>query len=129
MTSLFPPEYLEARGRYRAFMEEHVYPNETAIGREDDAAAALADDLRGRAREAGLWAPHMPPEAGGTGLGFLYYACLNEEIGRSAYAQLVFGCQAPDAGNARSSTCSGRTTRRSTSSARSSPVTCARSSR
>ena len=42
----------------------------------------------------------MPPEAGGTGLGFLYYACLNEEIGRSAYAQLVFGCQAPDAGNA-----------------------------
>ena len=42
----------------------------------------------------------MPPEAGGTGLGFLYYACLNEEIGRSLFAQLVFGCQAPDAGNA-----------------------------
>ena len=42
----------------------------------------------------------MPPEAGGTGLGFLYYACLNEEIGRSMYAQLIFGCQAPDAGNA-----------------------------
>ena len=100
MTSLFPPEYLEARGRYRAFMEEHVYPNETAIGREDDAAATLLDELRALARDAGLWAPHMPPEAGGTGLGFLYYACLNEEIGRAAYAQLVFGCQAPDAGNA-----------------------------
>jgi acyl-CoA dehydrogenase len=100
VTSLFPPEYLEARDRYRAFMEEHVYPNETAIGREDDAAAALLDELRGHARDAGLWAPHMPPEAGGTGLGFLYYACLNEEIGRAAYAQLVFGCQAPDAGNA-----------------------------
>ena len=42
----------------------------------------------------------MPPEAGGTGEGFLYYACLNEEIGRSHWAQLVFGCQAPDAGNA-----------------------------
>jgi len=100
VTSLFPPEYLEARDRYRAFMEEHVYPNETAIGREDAAAAALLDELRGHARDAGLWAPHMPPEAGGTGLGFLYYACLNEEIGRAAYAQLVFGCQAPDAGNA-----------------------------
>ena len=100
MTSLFPPEYLEARGRYRAFMEEHIYPNETAIGREDDAAATLLDELRALARGAGLWAPHMPPEAGGTGLGFLYYACLNEEIGRAAYAQLVFGCQAPDAGNA-----------------------------
>ena len=65
MTSLFPPAYLEARDRYRAFMEEHVYPNETAIGREDDAAAALLGDLRERARSEGLWAPHMPPEAGG----------------------------------------------------------------
>ena len=98
--SLFSPEYLDARGRYRAFMDEHVYPNEAAIGREDAAALALVEELRGRAREARLWAPHVPPEAGGTGLGFLYYACLNEEIGRSTYAQLVFGCQAPDAGNA-----------------------------
>jgi acyl-CoA dehydrogenase len=100
VSALFPPEYLEARARYRAFMEEHVYPNEAAIGREDDAAMALLDDLRRRARGDGLWAPHVPPEAGGTGLGFLYYACLNEEIGRSTFAQLVFGCQAPDAGNA-----------------------------
>ena len=81
-------------------MDEHVYPNEAAIEREDDDSFALLEELRGRAREAGLWAPHVPPEAGGTGLGFLYYACLNEEIGRSLYAQLVFGCQAPDAGNA-----------------------------
>jgi len=98
--SLFPAEYVEARGRYRAFMDEHIYPNEAAIEREDDDALALLAELREKAREAGLWAPHVPPEAGGTGLGFLYYACLNEEIGRSAYAQLVFGCQAPDAGNA-----------------------------
>jgi alkylation response protein AidB-like acyl-CoA dehydrogenase len=100
VSTLFPPAYLEARDRYRAFMEAHVYPSETAISREDDAAATLVEQLRERARAEGLWAPHMPPEAGGTGLGFLYYACLNEEIGRSAYAQLVFGCQAPDAGNA-----------------------------
>jgi acyl-CoA dehydrogenase len=97
---LFPQSYVDARARYRAFMEEHVYPNEAVIEREDDDALALLETLRARAREAGLWAPHVPPEAGGTGLGFLYYACLNEEIGRSAYAQLVFGCQAPDAGNA-----------------------------
>ena len=98
--TLFPPEYVEARGRYRAFMDEHIYPNEAAIEREDDEALGLLLELREQAREAGLWAPHVPPEAGGTGRGFLYYACLNEEIGRSAYAQLVFGCQAPDAGNA-----------------------------
>jgi acyl-CoA dehydrogenase len=100
VNGLFPPEYLEARTRYRAFMDEHVYPNEAAIEREDDDAFELLAELRDQAREAGLWAPHVPPEAGGTGLGFLYYACLNEEIGRSTYAQLVFGCQAPDAGNA-----------------------------
>jgi acyl-CoA dehydrogenase len=97
---LFPPEYAEARARYRAFMEEHVYPNEAAIEREDDASLELIASLQERARSAGLWAPHVPPEAGGSGKGFLYYACVNEEIGRSLYAQLVFGCQAPDAGNA-----------------------------
>ena len=87
------------RERYREFMQEHVYPNETALAREDDAAQQLVSDLRSRAKADGLWAPHLPPEAGGTGEGFLAYAHLNEEIGRSTYAQLVFGCQAPDAGN------------------------------
>ena len=80
-------------------MEEHVYPNEATIAREDDAALALVAELQAKAKEAGLWAPHLPPEAGGSGEGFLAYAQLNEEIGRSTYAQLVFGCQAPDAGN------------------------------
>jgi acyl-CoA dehydrogenase len=87
------------RARVRAFMEEHVYPNESAIGAEDDAAFALLEELRAKARDAGLWAPHLPSEAGGTGEGFLAYAYLNEEIGRSMWAQYVFNCQAPDAGN------------------------------
>jgi alkylation response protein AidB-like acyl-CoA dehydrogenase len=85
------------RARYRAFMEEYVLPNERALG-EDDLGVIAA--LRDKAKEEGLWAPHLPPEAGGTGKGFLHYACLNEEIGRSRWAQLVFNCQAPDAGNA-----------------------------
>jgi acyl-CoA dehydrogenase len=99
-TALFPAEYLEKRGRYRRFMEEHILPAEKAFDREDDASAALIAELQERARASGLWAPHMPADAGGTGEGFLYYACMNEEIGRSHWAQLVFGCQAPDAGNA-----------------------------
>jgi acyl-CoA dehydrogenase len=98
VTELAPTEEIqELRGRYRAFMEEHVYPNEPAL-RSDD--AGVIESLRAKAKEEGLWAPHVPPEAGGTGQGFLAYAHLNEEIGRSTYAQLVFGCQAPDAGNA-----------------------------
>jgi acyl-CoA dehydrogenase len=87
------------RERYRAFMEEHVYPAEPVLAREDDAADAAIADLRSLAKAEGLWAPHLPPEAGGSGEGFLYYADLNEEIGRSLWAQLVFNCQAPDAGN------------------------------
>jgi acyl-CoA dehydrogenase len=101
VAALAPPAGLqELRARYRAFMEEHVYPAEAALAREDDAADELTQELRARARSEGLWAPHVPPEAGGSGSGFLAYAYLNEEIGRSAWAQLVFGCQAPDAGNA-----------------------------
>jgi alkylation response protein AidB-like acyl-CoA dehydrogenase len=98
-TVVIPDVIAERRGRVRAFMEEHVYPNEQALAREDDAADALVRELQQEARDAGLWAPHLPPEAGGSGSGFIEYAYLNEEIGRSQYAQLVFGCQAPDAGN------------------------------
>lgn len=98
VTELAPTEEIqELRGRYRAFMGEHVYPNERALHADD---AELIRSLQAKAKDQGLWAPHVPPEAGGTGQGFLAYAHLNEEIGRSAYAQLVFGCQAPDAGNA-----------------------------
>jgi alkylation response protein AidB-like acyl-CoA dehydrogenase len=94
-----PDAIAERRARVRAFMEEHVYPNEQALVREDEAADALVRELQDEARQAGLWAPHLPPEAGGSGSGFIEYAYLNEEIGRSFIAQLVFGCQAPDAGN------------------------------
>jgi acyl-CoA dehydrogenase len=98
VTELAPTaEVEELRGRYRAFMEEHVYPNERGLQADD---LELIRSLQAKAKEQGLWAPHVPPEAGGTGQGFLAYAFLNEEIGRSSYAQLVFGCQAPDAGNA-----------------------------
>jgi acyl-CoA dehydrogenase len=101
VTALAPTQEIdELRARYRAFMESDVYPNESALDREDDAAEALVGELRAKAKGEGLWAPHVPPEAGGTGLGFLAYAHLNEEIGRCVWAQLIFGCQAPDAGNA-----------------------------
>jgi acyl-CoA dehydrogenase len=99
-TAVIPDRVAERRAQVRSFREEHVYPNEQAFAREDDAADALVRELRQAAKDAGLWAPHLPPEAGGSGSGFIEYAYLNEEIGRSTYAQLIFGCQAPDAGNA-----------------------------
>jgi alkylation response protein AidB-like acyl-CoA dehydrogenase len=92
-----PTDRLE---QVRAFMTERVLPHEDVLDREDDEAAKLVAQLQDEVRELGLWAPHVPPEAGGTGTGFLDYAYLNEQIGRTVWGQLVFGCQAPDAGNA-----------------------------
>src|SRR5437868_781220 len=97
-TAWSPPA--ERLGQVRTLMAERVIPNEPALDRQDDAADELLCRLQAEVREAGLWAPHVPPDAGGTGTGFLDYAYLNEHIGRSAWGQLVFGCQAPDAGNA-----------------------------
>jgi len=93
------PRLTARRAEVRAFMEKHVYPSEPVLAREDEAADALMVELRAKAKAAGIWAPHLPPEAGGSGSGFIEYALLNEEIGRSTWAQLVFNCQAPDAGN------------------------------
>jgi alkylation response protein AidB-like acyl-CoA dehydrogenase len=81
-------------------MAERVLPNEAAIELQDAAGEDLLRQLQDEVRAAGLWAPHVPPDAGGTGTGFLDYAYLNEHIGRSMWGQRVFGCQAPDAGNA-----------------------------
>ena len=98
VTELAPTEEIqELRERYRAFMERARVPERA---RAPVRRRRPDPSLRAKAKEEGLWAPHVPPEAGGTGQGFLAYAHLNEEIGRSTYAQLVFGCQAPDAGNA-----------------------------
>ena len=51
-------------------------------------------------RRRDLWATHLGPELGGQGYGQLKLALLNEILGRSMWASIVFGCQAPDTGNA-----------------------------
>ena len=48
----------------------------------------------------GLWACHLGPELGGQGYGQLKLALMNEKLGRNGLAPSVFGCQAPDTGNA-----------------------------
>jgi alkylation response protein AidB-like acyl-CoA dehydrogenase len=98
-TVVIPDLVAERRESVRSFMEEHIYPNEQALFAENEQSDALIAELQQEAKSAGLWAPHLPPEAGGSGSGFIEYAYLNEEIGRSFIAQLIFGCQAPDAGN------------------------------
>ncbi len=61
---------------------------------------AVIRPLQDRVREQGLWACHLGPELGGKGYGQVMLALLNEILGRSRWAPSVFGCQAPDSGNA-----------------------------
>src|SRR5262249_51089682 len=90
----------ERLAHVRTFMAERVIPNEAALERQDEAADALLRELQDEGREAGPGAPHAPPEAGGASTGLLASPHPDEHSGRSVWGQLVFGCQAPDAGNA-----------------------------
>jgi acyl-CoA dehydrogenase len=61
---------------------------------------ALIRPLQAKVKEQGLWATHLPPELGGLGEGQVKLALLNEILGRAGMAPIIFGCQAPDTGNA-----------------------------
>ena len=91
--------------RLSAFMAEHIYPNETRLHEqcaEGDRwqPVPLVEELKTRARAAGLWNLFLPGDAGGAGLSNLEYAPLCEIMGRSLpFAPEVFNCSAPDTGN------------------------------
>jgi acyl-CoA dehydrogenase len=101
------PQVEQLLEQIRAFMDEHVYPNER------EAAAALDDEVgpgvaypqlvrevRERARAEGLWNLFMPDERYGPGLANWEYGILCEEMGRSpVLAPMAFNCSAPDTGN------------------------------
>ncbi|WP_089945612.1 acyl-CoA dehydrogenase family protein, partial [Candidatus Entotheonella palauensis] len=60
----------------------------------------IVPKLQAEVRQRGLWACHLGSELGGQGYGQLKLALMNEILGRSHFAPIVFGCQAPDTGNA-----------------------------
>lgn len=96
------PEETTARlARIREFVDATLLPLEPAFlgGRWDELEPAL-EAARGKVQQAGWWAPNLPREAGGTGGGLLELGLLSEVLGRSPLGHYVFGCQAPDAGNA-----------------------------
>lgn len=61
---------------------------------------ALVRPLQAAVKQQGLWACHLGPDLGGQGFGQVKLGLMNEILGRSAFAPTVFGCQAPDTGNA-----------------------------
>jgi acyl-CoA dehydrogenase len=87
-----------------AFVKEEIEPLRLVLDKpfdvNDDLRNALVRPLQQRVRERGLWATHLPPEMGGKGHGQVKLALLNEILGRAPYAPMIFGCMAPDTGNA-----------------------------
>jgi acyl-CoA dehydrogenase len=98
------PEYQQDLDWAEAFVIEEVEPLDLVLGDPYDKSDTRALDhirpLQQRVRERGLWACHLGPELGGPGYGQLKLALLNEILGRSQWAPTIFGCQAPDSGNA-----------------------------
>ena len=90
--------------RLQAFMAEHIYPNERRWHEEIQAGdrwqpVAVLEELKPKARAAGLWNLFLPHREHGAGLTNLEYAPLCEIMGRSPMAPEVFNCSAPDTGN------------------------------
>src|SRR4029078_5463362 len=95
-----PPELEVVQNRATAFMEEFVYPNENKLIEDEGLPDDLERELQEKVKGLELWAPHLPREWGGMGMGFIGQALVNEIDGRSIIAPRLFGNAAPDAGNA-----------------------------
>jgi acyl-CoA dehydrogenase len=93
----------ELQKQLRSFMDAHVYPNEhrfhEEIERERWKPTRIVEELKPKARQAGLWNLFLPHDQNGAGLTNLEYAPLCEIMGRSHMAPEVFNCSAPDTGN------------------------------
>jgi acyl-CoA dehydrogenase len=96
---------IEFKERLSAFMDEHVYPAEPVYQRQliesgdPHHQPAVMEELKGRARAAGLWNLFLPDADHGAGLSNSDYAPLAEILGRSHIASEACNCSAPDTGN------------------------------
>jgi acyl-CoA dehydrogenase len=101
----YSPKVQELRARVSAFMDAHVYRSEAQYNEAVNSAESrwmvppVMEDLKERARDAGLWNLFLPDSEFGAGLSNLEYAPLAEIMGRSPIAPEVFNCSAPDTGN------------------------------
>ncbi|MHB8872500.1 MAG: acyl-CoA dehydrogenase family protein [Myxococcaceae bacterium] len=84
----------------REFMKREVYPLEPALrSKPFRELLPVLREKRERARQTGLFAPHMPESVGGAGLKLGEFAFMSEELGKSPIGHYLFNCQAPDVGN------------------------------
>jgi acyl-CoA dehydrogenase len=93
------PEYEEKLAWARAFVRDEIYPLEV-LRLTPHELRVLAKPLQQKVKDYGLWAAHLSPELGGQGYGQVKLGLLHEVLGGTNLAPFVFGCQAPDSGNA-----------------------------
>ena len=98
------PEFQKDLDWIDKFVREEVEPLDYVLGHpydvRDPKRNKLVRPLQAEVRKRKLWACHLGPELGGQGYGQIKLALMNEILGRSRFAPIVFGCQAPDSGNA-----------------------------
>jgi acyl-CoA dehydrogenase len=103
MTFEFSEKTKELQKRLQRFMDEHIYPNEQRFHEEVERdrwkPTKIVEELKPKARAAGLWNLFLPDDSDGAGLTNLEYAPLCEIMGRCHWAPEVFNCSAPDTGN------------------------------
>ena len=98
------PEYQAKLDWVEKFMVDELEPLDLVAldpyDKQNAEMMAILRPLQQQVKDQGLWAAHLRPELGGQGFGQVKLALLNEILGRSRWAPSVFGCQAPDSGNA-----------------------------
>ena len=101
------PEFQEQLDWMREFVDAEAVPLDLAFGGEEGIYnkahplwAEVVRPLQEKVKKRGLWACHLGKDLGGLGYGQTKLALMNEILGRSGFASSLFGCQAPDSGNA-----------------------------
>jgi acyl-CoA dehydrogenase len=101
------PEFQAQLDWIDGFVREEIEPIDLVFPEPDapydvgnEKARRITAPLKERVKERGLWACHLGSDLGGLGFGQVKLALMNEILGRSQWAPSVFGCQAPDSGNA-----------------------------
>ena len=82
-----------------SIVADQIIPNEPIIYKGGDSAKSLRNEIKSEVKKKKLWAPHLPEEYGGMGIGFMAHAYMNEILAWSPLSNRLFGVIAPNSGN------------------------------